>query len=357
MALSDLIKKIEDKLEEWPRSAKIVAGGSVGIGVAAAAFALYTLMNQPRYEPEPAQVNNIVMERNSNTQNFQVPAAPQPVPSPVPTSAQVPTPTSTPTSPSTSTPVPSPTPKPTKTSIETSAPSPTVVTKPAVTPTPEANDYYVVINKGDPNNNAGLMTYYNKESPGMSNYFREEDFFLNYLAKESVITPEQKNDYFNGEDVVIPMSSIANAVYKLFETDRYNANKLDIDSPSILLDYADKELLDPSNYGIPSEDGGYVVINGNNVQTVMVDEHGNTTSVDVEIAGIDEVLDYWLSQNKITVEQRDQYGQTSQLELSFKDGADLFDFAYFSDGGFSAGIDQEGVDIVRDKILPFFIND
>ena len=66
---------------------------------------------------------------------------------------------------------------------------------------------------------------------------------------------------------------------------------------------------------------------------------------------------YWLSQNKITVEQRDQYGQTNQLELSFKDGADLFDFAYSSDGGFSAGIDQEGIDIVRDKILPFFASD
>ena len=104
---------------------------------------------------------------------------------------------------------------------------------------------------------------------------------------------------------------------------------------------------------VPSGDEGYVIINGNSVQTVIVDDQGNTTSVDVNMAGIEEVLDYWLSQNKITVEQRDQYGQTGQLELSFKDGADLFDFAY-SDGAFHAGIDEQGVSIIRDKLLPLF---
>ena len=104
---------------------------------------------------------------------------------------------------------------------------------------------------------------------------------------------------------------------------------------------------------VPSGDEGYVIINGNNVQTVMVDSQGNTTSVDVQVAGIEEVLDYWLSQNKITVEQRDQYGRTGRLDLSFKDGADLFDFAY-SDGAFHAGIDEEGVSTIRDKLLPLF---
>ena len=103
----------------------------------------------------------------------------------------------------------------------------------------------------------------------------------------------------------------------------------------------------------PSGDEGYVIINGNSVQTVIVDDQGNTTSVDVKVAGIEDVLDYWLSQNKITVEQRNQYGRTGQLELSFKDGADLFDFAY-SDGAFHAGIDEEGASIIRDKLLPLF---
>ena len=127
-----------------------------------------------------------------------------------------------------------------------------------------------------------------------------------------------------------------------------------------ILYFASKPSLDsgtPVSLGenvlVPSGDEGYVIINGNNVQTVIVDDQGNTTSVDVKIAGIEEVLDYWLSQNKITLEQRNQYGQTGQLELSFKDGADLFDFAY-SDGAFHAGIDEQGVSIIRDKLLPLF---
>ena len=89
------------------------------------------------------------------------------------------------------------------------------------------------------------------------------------------------------------------------------------------------------------------------MQTVIVDAQGNTTSIDVKVAGIEEVLDYWLSQNKITLEQRNQYGQTGQLELSFKDGADLFDFAY-SDGAFHAGIDEQGVSTIRDKPAALF---
>ena len=65
-----------------------------------------------------------------------------------------------------------------------------------------------------------------------------------------------------------------------------------------IIHFASKHSLDsgiPISLGdnvlVPSGDEGYVIINGNSVQTVIVDDQGNTTSVDVKIAGIEEVLE------------------------------------------------------------------
>ena len=70
-----------------------------------------------------------------------------------------------------------------------------------------------------------------------------------------------------------------------------------------------------------------------------------------------ELLDYWLSRNKITIEQKNQYGETGEIQFSLKDGVDLFDFASSSNSGSFIGIGKEEVDIIREKVLPFFTGD
>ena len=67
-----------------------------------------------------------------------------------------------------------------------------------------------------------------------------------------------------------------------------------------------------------------------------------------------ELLDYLLSQNKITVAQRDEYGRTGELELALTGMPDFFDWTISSDEGIRVGIDEEGVDFIRDKVLPLF---
>ena len=70
--------------------------------------------------------------------------------------------------------------------------------------------------------------------------------------------------------------------------------------------------------------------------------------------GAKELLDYWLSQNKITVEQKNQYGQTGQVQISLKDGVDLFDFGSSLDSGSSFGLDKETQDKIVNEVLPLF---
>ena len=74
--------------------------------------------------------------------------------------------------------------------------------------------------------------------------------------------------------------------------------------------------------------------------------------------GADELLDYWLSQNKITVEQIDEYGRTGQIEFSLKDGVDYFGFGVSSDGsGVSFEVDEDVRDLIVNDILPLFVQD
>ena len=339
MALSDLIRKIEDS----PRSTKVAVVAS-GVALAAIAVAVLAVMNSNQYRPEPAEP---VAKAVSVAPTARV--APAPTFTPVPTPSPVPT----------STPVPSPTPEPV---VEEPTPVPTA-TPVLPTPTPEVNDYYVVL-KGYPGIDNGVIEYYasypfNKEVRGRRDGFSNEEFFLEYLRKEGVITAQQESDYFNYEPIKVPLLSISRAVYKLFKNDGYNASRLDIHSPKYLLHYGDVPSLDSvqgvSDGGVSLEgDGGYVTIIDGRISVSAVDDNGNTTTVNVEGVGAKELLDYWLSQNRITIDQVNEYGRTRQIQLSFQDAADLFDFDYSSEDGGSPWISEEAQDIIANEILPLF---
>ena len=96
------------------------------------------------------------------------------------------------------------------------------------------------------------------------------------------------------------------------------------------------------------------MISDGKISVSTVDDDGNTTTVNVEGVGAKELLDYWLSQNKITATQVNQYGQTGEIQFSLKDGVDLFDFGSSLDGGSSFGLDKESRDIIANEILPLF---
>ena len=123
-----------------------------------------------------------------------------------------------------------------------------------------------------------------------------------------------------------------------------------------LTHYADRSSLDSnvSDGKISLEgNGGYVTISDGKISVSAVDGDGNTTTVNVEGVGAKELLDYWLSQNRITIDQVNEYGQTRHIQLSFQDAADLFDFDY-SSGWASIGIDEEAQRIIVDEVLPLF---
>ena len=102
---------------------------------------------------------------------------------------------------------------------------------------------------------------------------------------------------------------------------------------------------------------GYVTISDGKISVSAVDDDGNTTTVNVEGVSAKELLDYWLSQNKITIEQKNQYGKTGEIQFSLKDGADLLDFDYSSDGGASIGLDKDVQNKIVNEILPLFSSD
>ena len=433
MALSDIIKKIEDS----PRSTK-VAVGAVGIALAASAVTVFTLINRPDYTPQPTPAAKVAVETRSDTRTAPAPAAPPPTLSPVPANTSSPVPTNTP--------IPSPTPKTSK----TAAIVPTVIPTPRATATPEANDDYVVIHSLDPDDDIGWIDYYDKEYAGTRAFFKEEDFFVNYLVQEGVITPEQRNAYFDGEEIIVPFISIANAYYKLYHTDNYKAQKLRMRVPEKLLDYADKSSLGSNRSVAPTpeandyyvilhphfpddnegiikhyarypfmEDGGIgrdrffnedfyleylrkegvitpyqrnIYLNGEPIQVPLIpisnatynlfetdrynarklglarpdllfdfigssldsnriivaptpeddegyrvtiedgrvsvsgtDVQGNTTTVSVEGESAQTLIERWLRENKITIEQSDELGQTGKLEFSLDDAVDLLD--------------------------------
>ena len=341
MALSDLIRKIE----EAPGSTKVAVVAS-GIAVAAVGVAIFAVMDQSNSESEPA------------SPVVRVAAAP--------TATSVPSPTPRPTPVPTSTPAPTATPQPTATPLPTETPLPTA------TATPDVSDYFVVLHSGRTlSDDIGRISFYagypfrKYELKGGTFNFHNEGFYLDYLVKKKIITPKQKNDYFNGEPIQkISLVAISTATWKLFENDPFNASRLRLGTPELLMHYADKSALDSGGGGdglggrISLEgDDGYVRISDGKVSVSAVDVDGNATTVELEGVGAQELLDYWLSENKITIEQRNQYGETGQLEFSLKDGVDLFDFDYSSDVEFYTGMDQEARDVIINEILPLFAGD
>ncbi len=339
MALSDIVRKIE----ESPGSTK-VAVVFVGIAVATTGLAIFAFMSRPDSNSEPA--SPVVKVANA-----------------APTATSVPSPTPVPTN----TPAPTATPQPTATPLPTETPLPTA------TATPDASDYFVILHHDSTlNNDIGEIAYYasypfNKNvRGGILDYFYKESFYLEYLRKEGVITSEQKNAYFNGEPLKIPLVSIATATNELFEKNPHDASKLRLLAPEYLLHHADKSSSDSNednSSGVLDgqisleTDEGYVTISDGKVSVSAVDEYGNTTTVDVEGVGVEALLDYWLSENKITIEQRDEYGRAGQVEFSLKDGVDLFDFDYSSDVEFYTGMDREAQDVIINEILPLFAGD
>ena len=343
MALSDIVRKIEGS----PRSTKVAV---VASGIAVVAVAVFAVLNQSDSNPEPA--SPVVRVANA-----------------APTATSVPSPTPRPT------PVPTSTPAPTATPQLTATPLPTETPLPTATATPDASDYFVVLHTAKSlNDSIGAVFFFasypfDKDVKGtIAATFREDDFYLDYLKKEGVISSEQKDAYFKGEHIEIPIVPIANATKKLFENDPYNASKLRINpSPSLiyLTHHADDSYLDAGDdAGIVGGqislegDGGYVSISDGRISVSAVDGNGNATTVELEGVGAQELLDYWLSENKITIEQKDEYGRTGQLEFSLKDGVDLFDFDYSSgDVEFYTGMDQEAQDMIINEILPLFAGD
>ena len=252
----------------------------------------------------------------------------------------------------------------------TPTPAPTATPLPVATPTPEVDDYFVVIgHDGSPSNDSGSVYFYASypfrkyKLEGISHPFNNEAFYLEYLRKEGVITSKQKDDYFDGEPIQkIPLVAISTATWKLFENDPYNATKLRLSDPRLLTHYADEASLGSGGGvvgGAISLDrgGGYVSIDDGKISVSAVD--GNiTTTVNFEGVGAEELLDYWLSQNKITVEQIDEYGRTGQIEFSLKDGVDYFGFGVSADGGgVSFEVDEDVRDLIVNDILPLFVQD
>ncbi len=136
-------------------------------------------------------------------------------------------------------------------------------------------------------------------------------------------------------------------------------SQLDIRATELLFHYADKSLDYSESVSsvqglLAGSDGGSITISDGKISVSTVDDDGNTTTVQLEGVGAKELLDYWLSQNKITVEQKNQYGQTGEIQFSLKDGVDLFDFGSALDSGSSFGLDKESRDIIANEILPLF---
>ena len=298
-------------------------------------------------------------------------------------------PTAAPTPVHTSTPVPSPTPKPTRANVEKPIDISTIITPTAI-PTPAINDYYVIINQGwNADDGHGLVSLYDEpnyiESGDGSEFdFNHEDFFINYLLSQGLITPEQRNAYytpisaerlhhhaydrakFSDEDFVgntkIPLRDFANAAARLHALSKnerssfYQDEHIETLALSLkpVLKYADKDLLNPDNYNIPSEESGYVVIRDGSIAVSGTSEDGVTTSVSIDTVDTGELLDYLLSRNKITVAQRDEYGRTGELELSLGDMPGFFDWAISSDEGVEVGINEEGIEYIRENVLPLF---
>ena len=129
------------------------------------------------------------------------------------------------------------------TATPTSAPAGTP--QPVATTTPDVDDYFVVLHQGILDDGVGHIAYFNRFSrdnvlDGPIDYFHNEEFYIDYLSKEGVITSNQKADYFDGKPIQkIPLVDIAVATQSLFENDPYNAGKLGLLATEYLLQYAE----------------------------------------------------------------------------------------------------------------------
>ena len=181
------------------------------------------------------------------------------------------------------------------------------------------------------------------------------------------MTSKQKDAYFKGEKIPLPLLDISNAVYKMIQNEgifkfrEYFSDLSDV-AEYRLTHYADKSSSGSNGTVLGSKisiegSEGYVTISDGKISVSAVDDDGTTTTVNVEGVGAKELLDYWLSQNKITIEQKNQYGQTGKIQFSLKDGVDLLDFDYSSEGAISIGLDKEVQNKIVNEILPLFSSD
>ena len=354
-----------------------------------AALALLTLAACA--SPEPQVIEREVVREVEVVKEVEVQVVVTATPVPQPTAAPTPVPTNTP--------LPSPTPETSRAAAApTPAPiarrAPTAPPKPTPTPTLTIDDFYVIINQGPTSDGKGIAAlYYDahqiESGNGAEVHFRNEDFFINYLLKQDVITPEQRNAYYTpvsperlddyGKRMVeffdedfdgntkVPMRPFANAVYRLslLQDERGHLQEERVFAESttkwIIDRYADISAVQAdiaarssSGGNTPPDETGYVVIRDGSIAVSGTSEDGVTTSVSIDTVDTGELLDYLLSQNKITVAQRDEYGRTGELELSLADTPDFFDWAISSDEGIQVGINEEGIDYIRNNILPLF---
>ena len=343
MALSDFIRKIEQS----PRSTKVAVVAS-GIAVAAIAFAVFTIANQPgRDAREPAPV--------AKSQSLPAPAS-------APASAPVPTATTPP-------PTPTPTPKPTPIPTRTPKPAPTRIPAPTATPGPTVSDYYVSIGShldGTIGSVLFCANYPDAEAfddCGIGAAFHDEDFFINYLFREGVITDRQRGAYYRGNEFEVYLNDLAPAIYKLVQAKGYRwiKDRLGQDFNHYTID--DRFLYYYDKPPLALDDGledGFVVMRDGVLETVVTNADGKTVRVEIDGVDAEDFLDYLLSVGRISADQYGDYDLSQTLTISFEDAADAMEFFDWSDStrdGFSSeslGVDAADVDYIRKELLPLF---
>ena len=192
--------------------------------------------------------------------------------------------------------------------------------------------------------------------------YKNDDDFLSYLVRQKVIDSEQKNAYFEGKVISIPIKDISNSVSKMIQNEGLSSLRkyFSSDHARHLLTYHADPIPPDSNENAADDksfseddDRGYVVIQAGKISVSGTDDQGNTNTVSVEGESAQTLIENWLKSNKITVEQRDEYGRTGQLEFSLEDGVDLFDLEYSASGGLYIGIDEEDQSKIK-NILELF---
>ena len=233
--------------------------------------------------------------------------------------------------------------------------------EPTATPTPTIEYYRMGISS-----NGAYGHFDDTERGSVEVSIRNASDFSDYLLKEGVITSRQRRALSAGEYIKVPKDKkLSAAVYKLLRSkgkerlaQEFGINQREID---VLLSNFDRSSLESNpGTGTTLPEDNYVVINDGRLETYVTDDYGNTTQVKIGTVDTDELLDYLLDQGKITIEQRDAYGDSRSLEISLKDvadAADVIDWRIDSDEGFYIGINEQSQNYLRDTILPLFTSD